>query len=429
MLGQPSWKWLIACAPRRRRAAAARPRRCLPAVERLDDRILPHGSGGGAGVPPVVTTYLQIEDTFYKEQGAILSAEDAVVQRLGNQLPSSLGNYFLKIDDAFLKLDNSLGGPGSTVDANGTPGVPGGIDGVLISDGLSSAEASANASSAQAEAAHALASEKTILAAPSSDITPTAGEALGIYLKFNGIERAAERAARQLTNGLQAIEAAFIEIDPPNLQAPVAAAELAGGSLADLAVPPPAPAAVDAFLKFEGQVLREEFNFLKFETAVLNQFGDQVPAAAVDFFHKGEAAFLKIDADLTATGDALLGIGQPSGATANDGGAVLYRRVLLQQGRLLAEVDLAVAAADHKLTDAFLKLDSGFLKIEADFLNGADDKLTDTFLKLDTAFLKIETDFLKIDSADLSGPVQQLGDDLNAILVGLNQPGGSKTAA
>jgi hypothetical protein len=111
MLRIPSWKWLSFRPTRELIAGDAPPqsRPCLPALEKLDDRLMFSVSINDTTAPPP-SGHDQIFQVFLKEQLALVSNELNALKLAGNLNLDvhQLNNSFLKIDDLITNFGEAI---------------------------------------------------------------------------------------------------------------------------------------------------------------------------------------------------------------------------------------------------------------------------------------------------------------------------------
>jgi hypothetical protein len=408
----PAWKWLFSRFSSRRAPQAAVARPCLPAIEQLDDRVLPSVS--------TVDAFLKYENAFIKGEASFIKGENIVIQQYKEQVPSAVSAFFLKLDADFVKIDTTLA---STTEGGATTG----IDGVLIKLDLSSEEAGAAAYKIKTEVAD-LKAAAALLQNPGIDVTAAA--AVDTFIKLDGIEHKGRDTAEDFQTGFIKIEADFLKLDPVNLKEPAAALKLDLGALAADAA---APHAVERFIKLQESFLKFEEGFIKLENAFIKYGGDK-PAAVTDYFLKLDGALIKIADDL---------IGAPAPKTTDAaviGGVGGIDGALLKldlppniSGEIQDKWAPEIAAIRQEVQNAAAQLGQGttgsptFDAASVDFLKYGGG--FEIFAKhkadvLDTAFLKIQVGLVALAPDSLSGPVATLLGDLNGLATHAHGGGG-----
>ena len=89
-------------------------------------------STGGSTAPAVVNAFLKIEETLIDQQNDFLKSEDALLKYSKHKLSAAAVDYFLKIDQDLIALDNDAIGPPTTPPAAASTTATGGIAGVLL---------------------------------------------------------------------------------------------------------------------------------------------------------------------------------------------------------------------------------------------------------------------------------------------------------
>lgn len=339
--------------PARRRAA----RPCLAALEQLEDRVLL------SAVPPAamseqsldaVNNLLNIECKLTESQVVFLRAESGVLEHAGydthgnikvSPSPSTL-NYFYKIDGELAQIDSDL--IGSPTDQGA-----GGLDGVLLADLKLPAATQKYLQSVLLPAiGQELAMANQLLGQLANQSPQPAATALGgdVDYKSDGYKL---HGIPRLTVNFAEIENDLIAADPADMgpalglqgspaPGPVGTLLQDLGGLAVDASPPENSgdseshgttiAAVEAFLNVENQLIDQQDDLLKLESAFLN--GSTVsadtwrahihpnftsPQAAVDYFLKMDADLVQLDNDSVGPPLAAEAASSASSATAPGG--------------------------------------------------------------------------------------------------------------
>jgi hypothetical protein len=310
----PTWNWLASgnSAQRAGRSLVARP--CLPAVEQLDDRILPSATANpaaavtapGPASPHAVATFLKWQDDFIKIQDSIIAIEDSYhKENPGLQVSN---NYFIKLDQDLIQLDTDLAGAPSAAGTNAI----GGIDGTIISyKRHSSASAQAGGTAVQAALVQTQAdlallsgggSTGGTTAAAATTGGPSVGAVINAYLKLDSQERKIKIDLASSSLTWVKIETQFAGSDLEK------AAAALGADLATAATDaaPQTSRADNAFIKWESIFIKVQDEFIKLEGAYLDNNPKLSPTAA-NYFLKIDADYVAADLDMDGINDKVLG--------------------------------------------------------------------------------------------------------------------------
>jgi hypothetical protein len=400
----PTWNWLT--ATRQRSQTSSRP--CLPAVEQLEDRIVPAVGVKPAAVvtaptPAAVNNFIKWENDFIKIQDSYIKIEDRYLKLYNDVLPPDAAALFIKLDADFAAIDNDLAGSPSATGANGV----GGIDGTLIMRRLSSAGATAAGDAVLRDAALIQVNDGLIQNGQNGGTPGATLDFVHIYIKLEALSLKLHTAVDDSEAQFLKIEKAFIAVDPNDLAKPVAGLDSDLLKL-DTDTKPMNSVAVDAFLKFEEDFIKGENSFIKIEGDFLLKYGSALPPGAANYFIKLDNDYLNANGDLVKIDSALIGLlNQPPATAVSTGGAANFPADVNNEisgwintvlpgfnDQLNADIisltpptTVAVAAvvAAPAAVDAFLKLDEIKYKEAVDVLS------------LDLAFLKIEQSFLEGD--------------------------------
>lgn len=336
-----SWKWLCSRPDFRHRPIPGRARRCLAAVEQLEDRVLLTAT---APVPlshtsaHAVESFLKLEHKLVGGQTDAIKLEADVIELKTQSLSAAAVDYFLKIDRDMLQIDNDLIGAAGSAGAAGT----GGIDGILTGLALPAKVASdlesrlIPAVESAREATIAVIGKLEKLAAGTQGIQ--SASAVDWWLK---IPRVVESAARDFTLSFAKIEHDFIGADAKDLGPALGlqgapAAGPAGALLEDLAVltadaAPPSDLngdhQVEAFIKYATHFLGGEDEYLRKKLPGKMKSG-QITVTRAEYF-------LKIDADLVQMDNDLAGSPATSTSAGTTATPVGVANVLLNDAKTL----------------------------------------------------------------------------------------------
>ncbi|MGH7135429.1 MAG: type VI secretion system tube protein Hcp, partial [Pirellulales bacterium] len=202
-------------------------------------------SGTPSAAAPVVDAFLKIENTLIHKQDDFLKIESAFIKYGGNQLTSAGVDYFLKMDQDLIQVDNDSVGPPATVGQAAVVGnaALGGIDGVLLKLNLP-----ANLlATIQQKIMPAIANDRDSAAALEAQLEQGAGgvvmSAADVFLKLDGIKGESQDDKHKdeihvSSFSFQKIELELVQLDPTDLGPALgpqgsAAPGLAGGFLQD----------------------------------------------------------------------------------------------------------------------------------------------------------------------------------------------------
>ncbi len=323
----PTWNWLVSGLSTRQRCQTKSTRPCLPAVEQLDDRILPTVTIKPVVVapppqtPPAVTSFIKWQNDFIKLQDSYIKIEERYLKLHGDVLSPDAANFFLKLNADFEAIDADLAGnplaagASTAVSPVASPVANGGIDGTLIFRRLSTAQATADSKAVLADAA-LLNLDDGVIKKGQTNGGNTTDDAIHVYLKLEALSIKLHGAVDDSEAQFLKIEKAFVAVYPDELSKPVASLD---GHIIKLDgdTTPMNPAAVDAFIKFEANFIKGESNFIKLEDAFLLKYGGALPQGASDYFIKIDRDYLSVNGDLAAVDAILIGLLKPAPTAAS----------------------------------------------------------------------------------------------------------------
>ena len=362
-----------------------------------------------------VDAFLKFEEVFIKAEADLFGVGRGITSKDG--FSQAVVDYFIKIDDNYLKIDNDFLKIDSLFASTSAAGAANKL--TLPPDVKNDITAQLNAVIKQ-DKADSLAFQKIKI--------DRSVDAYDSYLKIQGQKHLEEPDIAAFERRFMKLELQLIAADPTDLgdSATGAAGPVTklGNDLAALdANETPAPAAVDAFIKFEQAYIKGESDFLKIENAILLQNPELQSTDALNYFIKIDGDYLKIDGDFKKIDSALGG----SSATGSLLPADLVKEFTSELNDLNAQASSARDFAFQKIkidravdaVDAYLQWDHQKIKLGA---------ITADFA---SQFKTIEQDLIATDPTDLgdsstgAGLATTLANDLDA-MVGDNVPQGTR---